>query len=402
MIHNIHPLEDLRSLARARARAYETRSVAPELADTALVQGWEPDRPFRRSIRLKRPKRQGKLFEDRVWSLFYRLRFTHLSAEAGASLAVNPKSPNGPRSQIDVVAIDNEVAIAIECKVSEKPGKRPAFQEELAKHAIIRERFSNAIAGLLPSDAKRKTVLALFLSGVILSENDRQRATQSKVLLFDEEDLKYYESLASHIGPAAKYQLLADMLPGEPIPGLSIRVPAVKAKIGGFNCYTFSISPEYLLKIAYVSHRSRGKSSDVPTYQRMLNRTRLIRIREYISNDGIFPTNIVVNLNPKRLIFEKIAQQPKVLAESDAPLLGWLQIRPAYKSAWIIDGQHRLYAYSGHERAAKSRLVVLAFEGLPASRQASFFVDINAKQKAVKQSLLQELYAELHWDADEP
>jgi hypothetical protein len=30
------------------------------------------------------------------------------------------------------------------------------------------------------------------------------------------------------------------------------------------------------------------------------------------------------------------------------------------------------------------------------------FIDINAKQKSVKQSLLQELYAELHWDAEEP
>ena len=30
------------------------------------------------------------------------------------------------------------------------------------------------------------------------------------------------------------------------------------------------------------------------------------------------------------------------------------------------------------------------------------FIDINAKQKSVKRSLLQELYAELHWDAEDP
>jgi hypothetical protein len=39
---------------------------------------------------------------------------------------------------------------------------------------------------------------------------------------------------------------------------------------------------------------------------------------------------------------------------------------------------------------------------LRASKQAELFIDINAKQKSVKQSLLQELYAELHWDANEP
>lgn len=37
-----------------------------------------------------------------------------------------------------------------------------------------------------------------------------------------------------------------------------------------------------------------------------------------------------------------------------------------------------------------------------ASKQAQLFIDINAKQKSVKQSLLQELYAELHWDATDP
>ncbi|HJZ04716.1 MAG TPA: DGQHR domain-containing protein, partial [Patescibacteria group bacterium] len=83
-------------------------------------------------------------------------------------------------------------------------------------------------------------------------------------------------------------------------------------------------------------------------------------------------------------------------------LLGWLDIRPAYKSAWIIDGQHRLFAYSGHEKAPNTRLSVLAFEGLLPSKQAELFIDINSKQKSVQRSLLQELYAELHWDAEEP
>src|SRR5260370_11501781 len=82
--------------------------------------------------------------------------------------------------------------------------------------------------------------------------------------------------------------------------------------------------------------------------------------------------------------------------------MGWLDIRSAYKSAWIIDGQHRLFAYSGHPMASKARLSVMAFEALPASMQAKLFIDINAEQKSVKQSLLQELYADLHKNAIEP
>jgi DGQHR domain-containing protein len=168
--------------------------------------------------------------------------------------------------------------------------------------------------------------------------------------------------------------------------------------MGGFNCYSFSITPAYLLKISYVSHRSKGKRSDVTTYQRMLNKGRLNKISQYITDDGIFPTNIVVNIDKNRLQFERIQQEGE---PEDSGVAGWLNIRPTYKSAWIIDGQHRLFAYSGHERAAKSRLSVLAFDGLAPSEQARLFIDINAKQKSVKQSLLQELYAELHWDADD-
>ena len=103
-----------------------------------------------------------------------------------------------------------------------------------------------------------------------------------------------------------------------------------------------------------------------------------------------------------RLNFERVKQANSKTDELDSGTLGWLDIKPAYKSAWIIDGQHRLYAYSGHDKANHSHLSVLAFEGLSASKQAQLFIDINAKQKSVKQSLLQELYAELHWDATDP
>jgi DGQHR domain-containing protein len=155
-----------------------------------------------------------------------------------------------------------------------------------------------------------------------------------------------------------------------------------------------------LLKIAYVSHRAKGKASDVNTYQRMLNKGRLGKIRQYIEEDGIFPTNIVLNLDKSKLLFQRSSQDDD--SSSENGVAGWLDVRATYKCAWIIDGQHRLFAYSGHPKAPKSRVAVLAFEGLPPSEQARLFIDINAKQKSVKQSLLQELYAELHWDAEDP
>ncbi len=398
MLNNVLPIEEVGGLARTNARDYETRTVNPALVEQLTTDGWSVDRRNKKSVRLRRPKSHGKHLEDRVWSLFYRMQFPLLSGEGGAELLIDPKDVKSPTTQIDVAALDNEIAIAIECKCSEHPAKRPQFQSELAKHGLIREKFTVSARTQFSTTHKRQVVLAMFLSNILLSDNDRVRAKDQNVNVFDDHDLEYYENLVSHIGPAARYQFLADMLPGKTVPGLELRLPAIKTRMGGFNCYSFSITPEYLLKISYVSHRSKGKRSDVSTYQRMLKKGRLNKIREYITENGIFPTNIVVNIDKNRLQFERIHQEGDA---EDSGVAGWLSIRPTYKSAWIIDGQHRLFAYSGHEMAAKSRLSVLAFDGLAPSEQARLFIDINAKQKSVKQSLLQELYAELHWDADD-
>ena len=178
--------------------------------------------------------------------------------------------------------------------------------------------------------------------------------------------------------------------------GLQLSLPALRSKMGQYTCYNFSIAPEYLLKIAYVSHRAKGKATDIDTYQRMIKKSRLKKIREYISDSGIFPTNIVINLEGKRTV--RFDQKE---GSSQGAEYGTLHLKPTYRGAWIIDGQHRLFAYSGHQRAKTSYLNVLAFEGLEASKQAQFFIDINHEQKSVKRGLLHELFSELNWDAED-
>jgi DNA sulfur modification protein DndB len=398
MLNNVLPIKELGSLARANARDYDTKTISPSALDEHLADGWEQAKTNLKSIRLKRPKAHHNLLEDQVWTLMCRMKFAYLSGARGAQLRINGND-GSPESQLDVVAIDDEVAIAIECKSAENPARRPQFQHELGKLSLIRERFTTAARKDFEPASKRLIVLVMFTSNIILSDNDRERAKDANVILFDQQDLTYYDTLISQIGPAARYQFLADLLPGKTIPNLEIKVPAIRAKMGSANCYTFSVSPEYLLKIAYVSHRAKGKASDVNTYQRMLTRSRLTKIRQYIDDDGIFPTNIVVNLERNKLQFQRSLQEDNASVEHG--IAGWLDIKATYKCAWIIDGQHRLFAYSGHQRASKSRVAVLAFEGLDPAEQARLFIDINAKQKSVKQSLLEELYAELHWDSSD-
>ena len=401
MLQNISETNNLQGLARAKSRSYATQTVRNALVDEELALGWVVDRRYRKTTRLRRQKAHYVRLEERVWVLLYKMGFTHLSSESGATLVLEPKADDSPKTKIDVVGLDDQIALAIECKSSEQLSKRPQFQEELGKFALIRERFAAAVNSQSSKHAKRHVVLAMCLSNVVLSENDKKRAKDHKIVLLDDHDLEYYEKLVKHTGVAARYQLFCEMLPRRPVQGLEIRLPAIRTKIGGSWCYSFCISPAYLLKIAYVSHRLKGSGADIDTYQRMVSKRRLDRIREYISDGGIFPTNIVINLDKKSLIWNRMGQDEKSECGDEGGTIGWLTIRPSYKSAWIIDGQHRLYAYSGHKRAEKAVLPVLAFADLKPSKQANLFVEINSKQKAVRQSLLDELFAELKWDSDD-
>jgi len=397
MLRNVLPTTQLAGLARRRRRPYRFTSVRNALVEEEVAAGWELLKKNRTSTRLRRLKPPHEWFEDRVWSLLFRMGFLQMSADKGANLGVT-LDDDRPENQIDVVAFDDEVALLVECKSAVEPRRLANFSEVVAKIDTLRETFRRALEKQYPPPVKRKVVGSLFTQNVVVSDNDRARAAAAGVVLFEDVDLAYYEALVSQIGAAARFQFLADALSGKEVQGLSLMIPAVKTKMGGYTCYGFSISPEYLLKISYVSHRAKGKPSDVDTYQRMLKRSRLASIREYISEDGIFPTNIVVNMPERVVRWEKAKQDAPV----ERAIVGWLHLRPAYKTAWIIDGQHRLFAYAGHPAAAKSTLTVLAFVGLPASEQARLFVDINAEQRKVKQSLLQELYAELHADAADP
>ena len=399
MLDNIVSADQLRGLASRKAKSDDYKSVRHTLVDEELGKGWIAHKRSKTTTRVRRGKAHDKHFEDRVWTLLYRMGFQYLSAQGGAFLLVNPNEPKGPDNQIDVVAIDDEVAFAIECKSSENPRRFADFSKDLAKHVGLRERFTRAVREQIPSANKRPSIFSIWSRNISPSENDEKRAAADNVSLLDENDLEYYEQLVGQVGTAARFQFLADLLGGRAVPGLELMVPAIRSKVGGVLAYSFSVSPEYLLKIAFVSHRAKGKASDINAYQRLLKKSRLKSIRQYITDGGFFPTNIVVNItDPRWLTFDRGKQQ----GEKSSQLFGWLHIRPAYRVAWIIDGQHRLFAYANHPFAKKSLIAVMAFVGLEPSEQARLFVDINAEQRKVKQSLLQELYAELHWDAAEP
>ena len=399
ILENIDSVSNLGGLARQKSKHWITKTVSLTQIEEYQLNGWIIEKKYEKSVRMKKEKFGKEAIEDRIWSLIEKMGFSYLNGGMHAKITNDSKTPNGETSTIDVVGIDMEVAVGIWCKTLEDT--ETSLRDDLDYCISARQRFVQSVRRQYPLLAnqkdKRQIATALFAIDIPLSEEDEIRAKNGEIIIFREQELRYYEELVAHLGTAARYQFLADMLPGKHIPGLNITVPAIKTKVGEYTFYTFPISPESLLKIAYVSHRAKGAKSDVTTYQRAIQKSRLKKIQQYLDDKNIFPTNIIINFE-KKLRFDKSPQE----TDQEAGIMGWLRIEGEYKSAWIIDGQHRLFAYSGHRFAETARLSVLAFEMLPPSTQAQLFVDINYQQKSVKKSLLNELYGVLHEDAEEP
>jgi DNA sulfur modification protein DndB len=400
MIENLLPRDELIGFARQQAKRAITKPIHGADLEEMQKAGWQVKKHLKKKrVLVFRDKPRPALLEGRVWTLLYQMGFDILSGKGGAKLVHAGDKPDGPENQLDCVAVDNEVALAVECRTAQESQKDSDFQGRLAKFSTLRKTFSDDVRKQFESDNKRQIGMLMFVWDLLHSETDHDRAEDQNVVVFNEKQLTYFEDLVKHLGIAARYQFLADVFPGKPIPGLEIKVPALQTKIGNFTAYTFSIQPEYLLKIAFISHKARGEGVDATAYQRMIKKPRLKKIAKYISSeDAYFPTNVVLNIEKSKYVRFDLGKQE---GSPQGAKVGWLYLSPAYKSAWVIDGQHRLFAYAGHKRAATSRLHVLAFDGLPSSIQMKLFVDINHEQKSVKRNLLDDLWAELHWDASD-
>lgn len=390
--------ENLAADYRLRKDENEYLSISPSQEDLHLAKGWSIHRSGVSRVRLTRPKTHNTKLEDRVWTLLYRMGYPTLSAK---DFQVHFKRQDGSqgKKQIDVFAKDDETCLVIECKSSEVRRRRP-LQKDLAETDQLKKGISDAIRQHFGKDYKPKIVWMYVTTNIIWSEQDLERAESSNIRIVTENELQYFEAFISHIGKAGRYQFLAEFLEGQQIPGLNgVKVPAVKGAFGKNIFYSFAISPQHLLKIAFVNHQALNHPDGRPAYQRMINKGRIRQIGQFIQNGGYFPTNLLINFTEK-CRFDLLSNTDS--AEQSLKF-GWLHLPDKYKSAWVIDGQHRLYGFSdlGADHMDQS-LFVVAFEKLDSQTEAELFITINHEQKSVPKNLLIALQADLKLGSNDP
>jgi DNA sulfur modification protein DndB len=385
---------EIKSDLRVRSSSFVTKTVDKRLLSDYEGAEWEIHRENKKTVVLKKPKTHFALFEDRVWVILAKMGFTALNkADIRLPCADDESIPG---KQIDVLAADDETVIVVECKSSETMAKKH-FSKELNEYEKVIS-CGNKVLRKVFSE-KHKIRYIFTTNNISLSDNDRNRLQELGMAHFNQDDIFYYEQLLNTVGAAAKYQLLAKLFRDQEIHALKNQIPAIRGKMGGYHYYSFSIEPEKLLKISYILHRVNITHED-GGYQRLVTKGRLKEIEEFVNDGGYFPNSIILNINTKRddpLYFDKIAAPHHDSTLTDPVIL---HLPKRYHSAFIIDGQHRLYGYSNTKYRATNSIPVVAFENLPAEEQINLFVQINSKQRPVSKNLLTTIGAELMWNSD--
>ena len=397
--------KELQAELRLRKNPYILKTVVArnkdllkKKVDIELADGWKVIRRNKKSVRVGQLKPADELFEDQVWTIFAQMGFHELSEGRHFTIKV---SDNTPPRQIDVFAKDDETALVVECTQTETPGTK-SLDAVITKIVAFKSQITQSINKHYESGQKLKVGFVLATKNIKWRSVDKEKCQEHGISIIADDEIQYYQSLVRHLKSAARYQLLAHLFAGSKVSGLNRKVLATRSKMGGDTFYTFLISPDELLKIAYIGHRSSRNIDNIETYQRMLQPTRLKNIASYINNGGKFPTNIVLNL-------KKIKRRPLVFEKKESlgnETLGQLSLPDSYASAWVIDGQHRLYGYAYARDKPEfnndlSSIPVLAYENLPPDREQDLFIDINSKQVKVPTALLVELYSNLHWESED-
>jgi len=388
----------IRSAYGRRKEIHSFQSIDSDLLLQYLGDGWEIHKEGARRTRIKKEKTLQSQLEDRVWCLFYRLGYLELNNESFCIQYVNSDGKI-EKKPVNVFAKDDETVIITFCKSRETRGKK-TLQTELIDISLIQRVLANTIKKHYGVSFRPKIIWMYVTHNIIWSEQDIEKANAVNIRVVTENELQYFDAFARHMGAAGRFQFLAEFLDGQEIPELAgIKVPATKGKLGDHIFYSFVTTPRHLLKIAFVNHQALNHPAGRPTYQRMISSSRIREIGEFIRKGGYFPTNLLINFTEK-CRFDLLSNKENAVA---AVKFGWLNLPNKYKSAWIIDGQHRLYGYSHlDDRYLDQSIAVIAFEKMETTLEAELFVTINQKQKSVQKSVIISLQSDLKWGSHDP
>lgn len=293
---------------------------------------------------------------------------------------------------MDVCAIHEDHLILIECKKSAKDLSREI------EHTLENGSKLNKVTKILaPPNCKiTKNILRkikeVHYCYAINDTEDKDKTLQKKlekngIIFWNKEAVRYFYNTTKMLGSIAKYEILREMRIKAPI--ISEPEDAVKIEQNRQEIFLLGIQPYKLLKMAYAFRRTSLRNE---SYQRILVRKKLDQLKEFYKN-----TNDFLLANSIIIAFD---EDDEIQNELDWNRSGdkKLHFPTSYCCAWIIDGQHRIYAFKDTKyadstklEAKKFKLPVVAFQTLVPHKQSRTFVNINYYQTKISPVLICDL-----------
>lgn len=341
----------------------------------------------------------GTKFEEEVRDFMKKLEFADVNG--GAAFYISD-------IQIDAIGGSGNSLLVVECKtkfelkksslrsaISDIRGKIPFILEGLKKDEVYKK-YTNIRFVIATKNIEIGPADVEYANRIVDSKGTRFDLNKNlRIYIWNDDFIEYYSDLYSLIRPYSKFNLLGEMGIA-PYYERPVKVFAIRTKIGNVYVYNFVINPRDLLKVSFVARRNVGQER---YYQRIIDESRLGKIAKYIDQGGFFPNNIVLSFRedlkglarPQFEVINKFGDQVEY---------GLLRFPQDYRACWIIDGQHRLYAFANLKEKFYFNMSVTAFDGLEISKQKKFFLDINRNQRPVDPDLLWDLSGDTPTERD--
>ncbi len=156
-------------------------------------------------------------------------------------------------------------------------------------------------------------------------------------------------------------------------------IPFIAIEHQNRTFYLCKMDAKLLCNISYVARR--GETEEKGAVQRILNKSRITGIKDYVIAGGFFPNNIILNL----VKIENIT-----LDDNSFDIIDEARI------AQVIDGQHRIEglreAIAVDPNIGTEEYPVLITVDMSTADCAELFISINTEQKVVPRSLIYDLY----------
>lgn len=331
------------------------------------------------------PTDKGSALNQRVWAIFEKAGFQTKPNSANPDEEAFIELTAGKKRKVDLLAElpSSGVKIIGENKSRKKIGKSfSAYVNDL--HELQKAAKANVV--VFVSDEKE------------LDAENKQYALDKGFIVWEKEELEYYEVLVDTIGDYAKYEMLHAMGVKTQDQSLVHNVLALHFhqpfSHSSNDLFVFTASPDMLLKTCVVLRKAAGQKD---AYQRMVKKSRLGKIAKFVTQtDSILPPNLVVHLDDNVNwtnvdIPEQYKSGRKIpLTRKNNYDLVLLQIPMEYASMEIIDGQHRLFGFVNTNAITKEafNLVVLGLVNMSPKRKTETFVAINDNARRMDPNLV--------------